>query len=210
MHNVKDQEFDRRLSQLDAHSRKIARIHIPSTTLKSNDLPASSSLPLPQQPVQVQNTAIKTTTAAAAAMITTTSPMAPSTSATTTRKHLEPAIDLMPASVRKAPLPTESSTAHHSGLSSPPLSSGSRDSSHSQNDGKNTPTTNAFPTHGQSNSAGSAPVQQLSSPPETLVQEGGDRFGDVEEVASGHDLTQAHSYPRKLERQQQTARTVPP
>ena len=95
MHNVKGDEFDRRLSQLEDHSRKIPRINL-----------ASSGMPRPQGVV-----------GEAASM---TPPMAlPATTTPPSAKtrQLEPAIELMP--------PAPPQTSRESGLSSTHLSAGS-------------------------------------------------------------------------------------
>lgn len=52
MHHVRDHEFDRRLSELEAHSRKIPRLSLPSTpishTVRRATTPPSEETPKPQ------------------------------------------------------------------------------------------------------------------------------------------------------------------
>ncbi|EAW09665.1 uncharacterized protein ACLA_038800 [Aspergillus clavatus NRRL 1] len=115
MRHVRDHQFDRRLSELEAHSRKLPRL----------SLPAVQPRPQPHATPRLQKQDTTTHT------ITTTEPSSP---ADKTPRRLEPALDLEPTS------DTPSNPAPPPGLSSPPLSAGTGN----QEDPMRTPTQRSF------------------------------------------------------------------
>lgn len=131
MHHVKDHQFDRRLSDLEAHSRKFPRLSFLSAT-----------------PTHRREPTIKKTTT------TTTTPPSENT------PRPDPALEHNKPALR-------TTSPHHSGLSSPPLSAGNN-----RDEQVRTPTQRDF--RRRHSDPAESPMQ-LSSPPATVQRGGCDR-----------------------------------
>ncbi|GIJ87709.1 hypothetical protein Asppvi_006622 [Aspergillus pseudoviridinutans] len=154
MRHVRDHQFDRRLSELEAHSRKYPRL----------SLPALSQQHTGSDPAPRRETAMEATAVLAAAALASTSP------SKETPPSLEPALD-----VELDPTPKNSSDAP-AGLSSPPLSAGTT-ANQEDADPLRTPTQKSF--HRRTDTLESPTAMQLSSPPATVSRNGGKRTIDM-------------------------------
>lgn len=148
MRHVRDHQFDRRLSELEAHSRKYPRL-TKATQQQTRTLPRTTS------------------------NITTTF-SSPSTSTEreteTTPRALQPVPELKPSRVEEAEAAVlnkdDNNNATTAGLSSPPLSTDNMTHAH---DPMRTPTQN---TYQQNRSGAPESPMQLSSPPASIRQSG--------------------------------------
>lgn len=170
MRHVRDHQFDRRLSELEAHSRKFPRLSLPALSQKPTD-PA----PTPRRDTTTEASADPA--AAALASTSTSKKSSPS---------LEPALD-----VDIEPTPKNSSDAP-AGLSSPPLSAGTT-ANQEDADPLRTPTQKSF--HRRTDTLESPTAMQLSSPPATVSRRGGKRTIDMTEEDGEDDKTEKMATP---------------
>ncbi|KAH3180631.1 hypothetical protein KXW84_008139 [Aspergillus fumigatus] len=170
MRHVRDHQFDRRLSELEAHSRKFPRLSLPALSQKPTD-PA----PTPRRDTTTEASA--DLAAAALASTSTSKKSSPS---------LEPALD-----VDIEPTPKNSSDAP-AGLSSPPLSAGTT-ANQEDADPLRTPTQKSF--HRRTDTLESPTAMQLSSPPATVSRRGGKRTIDMTEEDGEDDKTEKIATP---------------
>ncbi|RHZ48646.1 uncharacterized protein CDV56_106010 [Aspergillus thermomutatus] len=154
MRHVRDHQFDRRLSELEAHSRKYPRLSLPALSQQHTD---------PDHAFR-RNTTTEATAVLAAAALASTSP------SKKTPPSLEPALD-----VELEPTPKNSSTAPP-GLSSPPLSAGTT-ANQEDADPLRTPTQKNF--HRRTDTLESPTAMQLSSPPATVSRNRDKRIIDM-------------------------------
>ncbi|RHZ74489.1 hypothetical protein CDV55_108887 [Aspergillus turcosus] len=175
-----DHQFDRRLSELEAHSRKYPRLSLPALSQQHTD----------PEPASRRDTMTETeaTAVLAAAALASTSP------SKKTPPSLEPALD-----VELDPTPKNSSDAPAPpGLSSPPLSAGTTASQEDADaDPLRTPTQKSF--HRRTDGLESPTAMQLSSPPATVSRNGGKRAIDMtdehDEVGDEDDKTEKITTP---------------
>ncbi|KAF7164062.1 hypothetical protein CNMCM5623_008781 [Aspergillus felis] len=175
MRHVRDHQFDRRLSELEAHSRKYPRLSLPALSQQHTD----------PDPAPRRDTTMEATAVLAAAALASTSP------SRKTAPSLEPALD-----VELNPTPKNSSDAP-AGLSSPPLSAGTT-ANQEDADPLRTPTQKSF--HRRTDTLESPTAMQLSSPPATVSRNGGKRTIDVtdehdDEVGDEDNKTEKMSTP---------------
>jgi hypothetical protein len=158
-----DHQFDRRLSELEAHSRKYPRLSLPALSQQHTDPEPNPA------PRRHTTTDTEATAALAAAALASTSP------SKQTPPSLEPALD---AALELDPTPKNSSDAPAPlGLSSPPLSSGTTANQEDADaDPLRTPTQKSF--H-RTDTLESPTAMQLSSPPATVSRNGGKRTIDM-------------------------------
>ncbi|RAK76250.1 uncharacterized protein BO72DRAFT_431257 [Aspergillus fijiensis CBS 313.89] len=147
MRHVRDPQFDRRLSELEAHSRKCPRL-------------TTAVVPGSQTPAPKDITRMAAAAAAAAA-----DPKTPVPFITTTPSNLQ--------QPEHTTSPDNDNNNHASGLSSPPLSTGNdaasalEEDDDDDDDPMKTPTQKMYRhTTGTGNEA--SPMMQLSSPPATV------------------------------------------
>ncbi|GAQ04377.1 hypothetical protein ALT_1698 [Aspergillus lentulus] len=170
MRHVRDHQFDRRLSELEAHSRKYPRLSLPALSHQHTDPERASR----------RDTTTKASAVLAAAALASTSP------SKKTPPSLEPALD-----VDLQPTPKNSSDAP-AGLSSPPLSAGTT-ANQEDADSLRTPTQKSF--HRRTNTLESPTAMQLSSPPATVSRNAGKRTIDMTEEDHEDDKTEKITTP---------------
>lgn len=157
-----DHQFDRRLSELEAHSRKYPRLSLPALSQQHTDPEPATRR---DTPTETEATAVL-----AAAALASTSP------SKKTPPSLEPALDV---ELELEPTPKNSSDAPAPpGLSSPPLSAGTTANQEDADaDPLRTPTQKSF--HPRTDTLESPTAMQLSSPPATVSRNGGKRTIDM-------------------------------
>jgi hypothetical protein len=170
MRHVRDHQFDRRLSELEAHSRKYPRLSLPPLSQQHTDLGPASRC----------DTTTEASAVLAAAALASTSP------SKKTSPSLEPALDVDLEPTRK------NSSDAPAGLSSPPLSAGTT-ANQEDADPLRTPTQKSF--HRRTDTLESPTAMQLSSPPATVSRNGGKRTIDMTEEDDEDDKTEKMTTP---------------
>ncbi|PYH41349.1 uncharacterized protein BP01DRAFT_426419 [Aspergillus saccharolyticus JOP 1030-1] len=166
--HVRDsQQFDRRLSELEAHSRKCPRLSLPPKS--QTQAPAQAQIPAPKDSQRMVAAA-----AAAAAAATGGSTAGPKTPAPAAAA-LAPISTPCPLQPRAPELNTspdnlaDAKDHHASGLSSPPLSTGNEASAfEDEEDPMKTPTQKMYRPAAAAAGGEAASPMQLSSPPATV------------------------------------------